>query len=257
MIHEPDEVDTRLGMKEKPNLPRHVAVIMDGNGRWAKEHNLPRIEGHRRGSKVVRSIVEASRKLGIEVLTLYAFSEENWNRPEDEVNSLMGLLAEFLQSELAEMMEHDIRLCAVGRLSSLPDFVREILSESVDITKDNKTMTLALALSYGGRGEIVDAVREIATLVSERKIAPDTIDEGLIARHLYTRGLPDPDLLIRTSGEMRISNFLIFQSAYTELYFTRTLWPDFTDEEFHAILKEYAKRERRFGLTSEQLLGKA
>jgi undecaprenyl diphosphate synthase len=238
------------------NLPRHVAVIMDGNGRWAKERNLPRIEGHRKGSDVVRKIVEASRKLGIEVLTLYAFSEENWNRPKDEVSSLMGLLAEFLQSELARMIKEDIRLRAVGRLSSLPEVVSDILREAIDITKDNRSMTLVLALSYGGRGEIVDAVREIATLVRDGKIAPGEIDEGLVAQHLYTKGLPDPDLLIRTSGEMRISNFLVFQSAYTELYFTRTLWPDFTDEEFLTILKEYGKRERRFGLTSDQLLGK-
>jgi undecaprenyl diphosphate synthase len=244
-------------MTDMNNLPRHVAVIMDGNGRWAKKRGLPRIEGHRRGSDVVRRIIETSRKIGIEVLTLYSFSEENWKRPEGEVSFLMDLLAEFLQSELPEMMENDIRLVAVGRLSSLPEIVRELLGEAVNITKDNTSMTLVLALSYAGRGEIVDAVREIAALVAEGKITPDLIDESLVAGHLYTRGLPDPDLLIRTSGEMRMSNFLVFQSAYTELFFTRTLWPDFTDEEFLAILKEYGTRERRFGLTSDQISGKA
>jgi undecaprenyl diphosphate synthase len=244
-------------MTDKNNLPRHVAVIMDGNGRWAKKRGLPRIEGHRRGSDVVRRIIETSRKIGIEVLTLYSFSEENWKRPEGEVSFLMDLLAEFLQSELPEMMENGIRLVAVGRLSSLPEIVRELLGEVVKITKDNTSMTLVLALSYSGRGEIIEAVREIAALAAEGKITPDKIDESLVSGHLYTRGLPDPDLLIRTSGEMRMSNFLVFQSAYTELYFTRTLWPDFTDEEFLAILKEYGTRERRFGLTSDQLSGKA
>lgn len=244
-------------MTDIKNLPRHVAIIMDGNGRWAKDRNLPRVEGHRKGSEVVRKIVEASRKIGIEVLTLYAFSEENWNRPKTEVTALMGLLAEFLQSELPKMMDEHIRLCAVGRFSQLPDIVRRILTETVKITGRNDGMTLNLALSYSGRGEIVDAVREIAAEVSEKRVTLEEIDEDMIARHLYTKSLPDPDLLIRTSGEMRISNFLLYQAAYTELYFTRTLWPDFTKEEFLSALKDYSRRERRYGLTSEQLAEKA
>jgi undecaprenyl diphosphate synthase len=243
-------------MKDMKNIPRHVAIIMDGNGRWAKEKNLPRVEGHRKGSEVVRKIVEVSRETGIKVLTLYAFSEENWNRPKDEVGALMGLLAEFLQSERPKMMKERIRLSAVGRFSQLPDIVRRILLETIDITKDNGGMILNLALSYSGREEIVDAVKQIAAQVAEKQVAPEEIDEDMIARHLYTKSLPDPDLLIRTSGEMRISNFLLFQVAYTELYFTKTLWPDFTKEEFLSALKDYSRRERRYGLTSEQLTGK-
>ncbi len=244
-------------MKDMKNTPRHVAIIMDGNGRWAKEKNLPRVEGHRRGSEVVRKIVEVSRETGIKVLTLYAFSEENWNRPKDEVQALMGLLAEFLQSELPKMMNERIRLCAIGRFSQLPDIVRRILLETVAFTKDNGGMTLNLALSYSGRGEIVDAAKEIAAEVAEKRVTLEEIDEDMIARHLYTKSLPDPDLLIRTSGEMRISNFLLFQAAYTELFFTQTLWPDFTKEEFLSVLKDFSRRERRYGLTSEQLSGKA
>ncbi len=229
---------------------------MDGNGRWAKERNLPRVEGHRKGSEVVRKIVEASRKSGIKILTLYTFSEENWSRPKDEVGALMSLLTEFLHTELPKMMDERVRLCAIGRFSLLPDIVREVLLETVKLTKDNKGMTLVLALSYSGRGEIVDAVKEIARLAADKKVTSEQIDEDMIAGHLYTRSLPDPDLLIRTSGEMRISNFLLFQAAYTELYFTRTLWPDFTQEEFLSALRDYSGRERRYGLTSEQLTGK-
>ncbi len=243
-------------MNDMKNIPRHVAIIMDGNGRWAKEKNLPRVEGHRRGSEVVRKIVEVSRETGIKVLTLYAFSEENWNRPKDEVQALMGLLAEFLQSELPKMMDERIRLCAIGRFSQLPDIVRRVLLETVALTKDNGGMILNLALSYSGRGEIVDAAKEIAVQVAEKRVTSEEIDEDMIARHLYTKNLPDPDLLIRTSGEMRISNFLLFQAAYTELFFTQTLWPDFTKEEFLSALKNYSSRERRYGLTSEQLTGK-
>ena len=246
----------RIIMTDVRNLPRHVAIIMDGNGRWAKERNLPRVEGHRKGSEVVRKIVEASRKIGIKILTLYTFSEENWNRPKDEVGALMSLLTEFLHAELPKMMDERIRLCAIGRFSLLPDIVRGILFETIKITKDNKGMTLVLALSYSGRGEIMDAVREIAQLAVDKKVTPQQINEDMIAGHLYTRSLPDPDLLIRTSGEMRISNFLLFQAAYTELYFTPTLWPDFTQEEFLSALQDYSRRERRYGLTSEQLTRK-
>jgi undecaprenyl diphosphate synthase len=244
-------------MTELKNIPRHVAIIMDGNGRWAKARGLPRVEGHRKATEVVRKIVEASQDVGIEILTLYTFSEENWNRPKLEVQALMGLLVDFLQSELPKMMKERTRLHAVGRFSQLPDIARRVLVETVGLTKDNGGMTLNLALSYSGRGEIVDAVKEIAVQVAEKKVKPEEIDEDMIARHLYTKSLPDPDFLIRTSGEMRISNFLLFQSAYTELYFTQTLWPDFTQEEFLSALKDYSKRERRYGLTSEQITGKA
>jgi len=242
-------------MTDIKNLPRHVAIIMDGNGRWAKEKNLPRVEGHRKGSEVVRKIVEASRKAGIEFLTLYAFSEENWNRPRAEVGALMSLLAEFLRSELPKMMDERIRLCAVGRFSQLPGIVREVLLEAVRITKDNTGMTLVLALSYSARGEMVDAVKQIVDLAVDKKVTTEQVDEDMIARYLYTKNLPDPDLLIRTSGEMRISNFLLYQIAYTELFFTQTLWPDFTKEEFLSALQNYSRRERRYGMTSEQLEG--
>jgi undecaprenyl diphosphate synthase len=243
-------------MTDIKNIPRHVAIIMDGNGRWAKKRGLPRVEGHRRATEVVRAIIEASQNIGIEVLTLYTFSEENWNRPKDEVGALMSLLTEFLHKELPKMMKERIRLCAIGNFSLLPSLVRTGLLETIKITKDNDGMKLVLALSYGARGEIVDAVREIAKLVADKEVSPEEIDEDMVAGHLYTRSLPDPDLLIRTSGEMRISNFLLFQAAYTELYFTRTLWPDFTQEEFLSALRDYSKRERRYGMTSEQLAGK-
>ena len=230
---------------------------MDGNGRWAKRRGLPRVEGHRKATEVVRAIIEAGRKVGLKVLTLYTFSEENWNRPKDEVGALMSLLTEFLHTELPRMMNERIRLCAIGNFSLLPKLARIALQETVKLTKDNDGMKLVLALSYSARGEIVEAVREIAKLVADKEVSPEQIDEDMVAGHLYTRSLPDPDLLIRTSGEMRISNFLLFQAAYTELYFTKTLWPDFTEEEFLAALQDYSKRERRYGLTSEQLTGKA
>jgi undecaprenyl diphosphate synthase len=240
-------------MTDIAKLPRHVAIIMDGNGRWATKRGLPRVEGHRKATEVVRAIIEASQEIGVEVLTLYTFSEENWNRPKDEVGALMSLLAEFLKSEFPRMMKERICLHAVGNLSLLPGLARTALQETIRLTKDNDGMKLVLALSYSARGEIVEAVREIAKLVADKEVSPEQIDEDMLAGHLYTRSLPDPDLMIRTSGEMRISNFLLFQAAYTELYFTRTLWPDFTKEEFLAALRDYSKRERRYGMTSEQL----
>jgi undecaprenyl diphosphate synthase len=205
------------------------------------------------GSKVVRMVVEVSRKIGIEVLTLYAFSEENWNRPKNEISALMKLLSEYLKKELPKMMEENIRLNAIGKLDSLPDFVQKVLRDTMAETGKNRSMTLNLALSYSARGEIINAVRTLAGLAKEGKIAPSDIDEALFAEQLYTRDLPDPDLLIRTSGEMRISNFLLYQIAYTELYLTKTHWPDFTKEEYLKALYDYASRERRFGLTSEQI----
>ncbi len=243
-------------MINKESLPRHVAIIMDGNGRWARERRLDRIEGHRKGSKVVRMVVEISRKIGIEVLTLYAFSEENWNRPKNEISALMKLLAEYLKKELPKMMEEDIRLNAIGKLDSLPDFVQKVLRETIAQTNKNKNMILNLALSYSARAEIINAARILAGLAKEGKITPSDIDEALFSKYLYSKDLPDPDLLIRTSGEMRLSNFLLYQIAYTELYITKTHWPDFSKEEYFKALYDYSSRERRFGLTSEQLQGK-
>jgi len=234
-------------------LPRHVAIIMDGNGRWAKERDLPRIEGHKKGSDVVREIVECSREVGIEVLTLYAFSEENWNRPKDEVGGLMKLLAEYLISELPRMMKEKIRLNAIGNIEELPGFVKDLIVRTMTVTGKNDAMILNLALSYSARTEIIDALTSIGRLVKEGEIKPEDIDESLFRRHLYTKDLPDPDLLIRTSGENRLSNFLLFQMAYTEIIFISTLWPDFTRKEYLEALEEYAHRERRFGLTSEQI----
>lgn len=238
---------------KQENLPVHVAIIMDGNGRWARQKNLNRIEGHRRGSEVVSEVVEASIDVGVRILTLYAFSKENWNRPKNEVNALMGLLGEYLGKELKDMMEKGIRLTVIGKIDSLPDFVQKILKDTITITEKNEAMTLNLALSYSAREEMVRAIRAIIEDTKRGEIPPTDIDEEVISRYLYTKDLPDPDLLIRTSGEMRISNFLLYQMAYTEIYFTDTLWPDFSREEYIKALMDYSKRERRFGLTSEQI----
>ena len=228
-------------------LPRHVAVIMDGNGRWARQRLMNRIKGHEKGSETVRTVVRASRELDISVLTLYAFSTENWQRPKTEVSALMMLLERFLKSERKEMMDNDIRLNAIGQIDRLPDFVRKVLEEIMQVTGQNRSMTLNLALSYGARNEIVRMVRSIAEKSISGDIAPEAISEQLVSDHLYTADFPDPDLLIRTSGEMRISNFLLWQIAYSEIYVTKTLWPDFSKEEYIQILKEYQQRERRFG----------
>jgi len=229
------------------NLPRHVAVIMDGNGRWAKQRLMNRIRGHEKGSETVRTVVRTSRELGISVLTLYAFSTENWQRPKAEVAALMMLLDRFLKSERKEMMDNDIRLNTIGQIDRLPDFVRKVLEETMQVTGQNRSMTLNLALSYGARNEIVRMVRSIAEKSISGDITPEAISEQLISDHLYTADFPDPDLLIRTSGEMRISNFLLWQIAYSEIYVTKTLWPDFGKEEYLQILKDYQQRERRFG----------
>ena len=228
-------------------LPRHVAVIMDGNGRWARQRLMNRIKGHEKGSETVRTVVRTSRELGISVLTLYAFSTENWQRPKAEVAALMTLLGRFLKSERKEMMDNDIRLNTIGQIDRLPDFVRKVLDEIMQVTGQNRSMTLNLALSYGARNEIVRMVRSIAEKSISGDITPEAISEQLISDHLYTADFPDPDLLIRTSGEMRISNFLLWQIAYSEIYVTKTLWPDFSKEEYIQILKEYQQRERRFG----------
>ncbi len=238
---------------ESKALPRHVAVIMDGNGRWAKRRALNRVRGHEQGAESVRVIVRTARELGIEFLTLYAFSEENWRRPRTEVQALMKLLKRFLKSELKEMLDNGIRLQTIGRTHRLPDDVRSTLLEVMNETARNRDMTLTLALSYGGRQELTDGVTRLAERVRAGELAPGDITEDVIAGALYTSAVPDPDLLIRTSGEFRISNFLLWQIAYTEIYVTPTLWPDFRKEEFHAAVEDYRGRERRYGATGDQL----
>ena len=240
---------------DKEKLPKHIAIIMDGNGRWAKKKLLNRISGHMKGVDAVREVVTACRELGIKILTLYAFSIENWRRPKEEVKALMGLLKDYLLKERQEMIENNIRLSAVGRLGDLPSDVQTTLQETMRMTKDCDGMILNLALSYGGRSEILHAVQGILSDFQKKKIEPEEINQERFTRYLWTWGLPDPDLLIRTSGEFRISNFLLWQIAYTELYVTETLWPDFDRRELLKAIADYQSRERRFGLTSEQLNG--
>ncbi len=230
-------------------LPAHVAIIMDGNGRWAKKRSWIRVKGHEQGAETVRTIVRTSRKVGINVLTLYAFSTENWQRPGKEIRALMHLLKKFLKSEEKEMVENDIRLESIGDIHRLPGDVVQALTHAKKVTADNHGMQLNLALSYGAREEIVRMVRHLAESVGKKTLAPEDIDAKMISDHLYTAGLPDPDLLIRTSGEMRISNFLLWQIAYSEIFVTDTLWPDFTEDEYLSILDNYRQRERRFGKT--------
>jgi len=233
-------------------LPRHLAIIMDGNGRWAKRRGLPRIIGHRQGVKAVHSTVRLCRELDIPVLTLYAFSQENWGRPRAEVSALMDLLYDNLKSELDEMLGNQISLRAIGQIERLPERVRTCLLDTIERTSSNTAMIFNLALSYGGRAEIVGAARRLAKRCLSGTLDPEDIDEAVFASNLDTAGLPDPDLLIRTSGENRLSNFLLFQTAYSEFYITPTLWPDFGKDELLKALFEYQKRERRFGLTDEQ-----
>lgn len=236
-------------------LPRHVAIIMDGNGRWARRRGLVRIKGHVAGVESVRTIVRLARKLGVSYLTLFAFSEENWQRPAMEIRALMALLRRFLHRELPEMQENQIALKAIGNLPQLPAAVQRDLAQTIAATAQGTAnkMVLTLALSYGGRSEIVQAVQALARDLLAGRLAPEEIDATLLARYLYTADLPDPDLMIRTSGEYRLSNFLLWQSAYTELYVTDTLWPDFREEDFLAALDAYCQRDRRFGLTQEQI----
>jgi undecaprenyl diphosphate synthase len=239
---------------DKNRLPRHVAIIMDGNGRWAKLRGKSRIEGHRRGKTSVRVIVEMSRKIGIPFLSLYAFSTENWLRPEDEVHALMGLLEHYLIAEQPKLMRYGIRLLAIGDRQRLPEGVRQILEQVILLTRGNTRMTVILALSYSGRDEIVRMARKVAADIRDGTLQPEAVDESAVAARLDTAGIPDPDLLIRTSGELRISNFYLWQLAYTELYVTRTLWPDFREKEYLQALIEYQHRRRRFGRTDEQLV---
>jgi undecaprenyl diphosphate synthase len=234
-------------------LPKHVAIIMDGNGRWAKQRALNRIRGHEEGAESVREIVRVTRRIGIPWLTLYAFSEENWKRPQYEISALMKLLKRFLKAELNEMLENGIRFQAIGRIYKLPRDVQEVLQEIVEKTSPNRETVLTLALSYGGRQEMMDATQAIAQKIEKGDVTSRDITEDLIAENLYTAGMPDPDLLIRTSGECRVSNFFLWQMAYTEIYMTPTLWPDFRGKEYLKALEEYQRRERRFGATGDQL----
>jgi undecaprenyl diphosphate synthase len=238
---------------QKNFLPKHLAIIMDGNGRWAKQKGKLRVFGHENGTKSVRQVVEACAELGIKNLTLYAFSTENWNRPKLEVDALMRLLVSSLRKELKILQKNNIKLQAIGSLESLPKKAKNELFEVIEKTKSNTHMTLTLALSYGSREELKNAVKEICHKVKNNIISLDSIDESIINQHLYTHDLPDVDLLIRTSGEHRISNFLLWQIAYAELYFTNVLWPDFSKEDLYEALINYQNRERRFGKTSEQI----
>lgn len=237
----------------KERLPKHIAIIMDGNGRWAKKQGNARIFGHKNAMKAVRDVCEACAELGVGYLTLYAFSTENWNRPKMEVSALMDLLVSAINTETDTLIKNNIRLNAIGRLTDLPEKVRTNLAEAIDKTKGNTGLTLSLALSYSSKVEIVEAVQRLAQDVKDGKMPVGNIDGGVISQYLYTRGMPDPDLLIRTSGELRISNFMLWQLAYSELYFTPTLWPDFDKEELYKAIVDYQQRERRFGMTSEQI----
>jgi undecaprenyl diphosphate synthase len=237
---------------DKERLPRHVAIIMDGNGRWATQRGLSRIAGHRRGKDSVKEIVETARRLGIQYLSLYAFSTENWQRPRDEVRALMRFLRHYLVAEMKRMMKNGIRLVAIGNLRKLPREVQVALRNAVEETRHNAGMTVVLAVSYGGREELTDAARAIARRIRRGELEPDDVDEEVVGAHLSTAGIPDPDLLIRTSGELRISNFLLWQIAYTEIYVTETLWPDFRERQFLDALEHFLSRERRFGRTREQ-----
>ena len=245
-----------MDFKEKINpdaLPKHVAIIMDGNGRWARNQGLMRAAGHEKGTKSVREVVEGCSEIGVKNLTLYAFSTENWNRPKLEVDTLMRLLVSSLKKEIKTLTENDIALNAIGCLDNLPAKAHRELKEVIKKTKDNSRMTLTLALSYGSREEITSAVKEISEKVQNGEFSSKAIDESVINKHLYTRNLPDVDLLIRTSGEQRISNFLLWQIAYAELYFSEKLWPDYRKNDLFEAIYNYQNRERRFGKTSEQL----
>lgn len=233
-------------------IPQHVAIIMDGNGRWAKQRGLPRLEGHRRGVETVRTVVDAARAIGIRYITLYAFSVENWKRPTEEVSGLMGLLDYFLKRELNNLIKNRVRLLTIGRTDALPENVQRELNRVIEATKDFTEWTLVLALNYGSRTEVADAARDYAAAVQAGKEPAGSSWENF-SRYLYTAKIPDPDLLIRTSGELRISNFLLLQCAYSELIFTPVAWPDFGAADLQAAVDEYARRERRYGLTGEQL----
>lgn len=245
-----------MSLKEKIDpgrLPRHIAIIMDGNGRWAKRRGQARVFGHESGVQSVKIVTEACAELGIEYLTLYAFSTENWNRPAFEVNALMELLVNTIHAEIDTLMKNEVRLLTIGDISSMDTRIQEELKEAMQKTSQNQRMSLVLALNYSAKWEITQAVQQIAVLAKNNQIEPDDINQEVVAEHLNTAGIPDPELLIRTSGESRISNFLLWQIAYAELYFTPKLWPDFGKEELYEALVNYQCRERRFGMISEQL----
>lgn len=249
--------ESQMDFKSQINLeklPRHIAVIMDGNGRWAKQHGKPRIFGHRNGVRAVRAITEAAAELGIEYLTLYAFSTENWGRPHTEVSALMGLLVETMHNEINTLMKNNIRLQAIGDITKLPEATYRTLLKGMEQTRDNSRMTLVLALNYSARWEMIQAVQQIATAVQNGQIQPSEINEQVFTNALSTKGIPDPELLLRTSGETRLSNFLLWQAAYAELYFTSVMWPDFDKQHLYEAIVNYQNRERRFGKTSEQIL---
>ena len=239
----------------KNDMPKHLAIIMDGNGRWAENKGRNRIHGHSHGVKAVQEVVEEAVQLKIEYLTLYAFSTENWSRPQEEIGILMKLLVNTLRNEFEKLLENRIKLNVIGSIHQLPEMVQNELEYVVQQTQNNSEMTLTLALSYGGREELTNVIKKLANKVKDNIISPEKIDQSIINEHLYTQDLPDVDLLIRTSGEKRISNFLLWQIAYAELYFSKVLWPDFTKKHLHKALISYQKRERRFGKTSKQLLG--
>ena len=236
---------------ESLRMPVHIAVIMDGNGRWAQARGLPRVEGHRRGANTVRRISEACRELGVSYLTLYCFSNENWKRPQEELSFLMGLLKTYLIQERPTLLKNDIRLTIIGRREGIPDDVQAEMDRSVELSQNGKSLTLCLAINYGSRQEIVDAVRSIAGQVQNGVLDPAMIDEAMFASHLYTSGMPDPDLLIRTSGEMRISNYLLWQISYSELWITEKAWPEFDKDDLVQAIADFNKRDRRFGGIAE------
>jgi len=248
---------TDLSLKDQidpARMPRHIAIIMDGNGRWAKKNFRPRVEGHREGVKAVDRIVTLCRKLNVEALTLYAFSDENWNRPLTEISALMKILDFYLKKELARMQKENIRFNTIGRIEELSPDIQKIIRNAEDVTRNNGGMVLTLALSYGGRQEILDAVKKIAEKVKSGYLETEDIDSQLFSSFLYSHPLPDPDLLIRTSGELRISNFLLYQIAYTELHYTSVFWPDFSEDDLLKAIIDYQKRERRFGMIQEQIV---
>src|SRR6202142_1203913 len=238
---------SHLSAEAAASLPQHVAVIMDGNGRWAKSRSLPRVEGHRRGADSAREIIRTAGEGGIKYLTLYAFSAENWNRPKDEVDALMKYLIHYLKTETPELNKNNVRLEVIGQIWRLPENVQEHLKKSIQTLSKNNGLTLIMALSYGSRIEIVDALRRIAEKAKRGQLEPADINEEVISQHLWTRSFPDPDLLIRTSGEMRVSNFMLWQISYSEIYVTETLWPDFRRAAYLKALEDYARRHRRFG----------
>lgn len=247
------QMDKKL-LIDQNRVPKHVAIIMDGNGRWAKRQGMNRVFGHRNALTAVRESIQAATKIKVQAITLYAFSTENWNRPKMEIDALMNLLINSLKKELPEFMENGVKVNSIGAIENLPKNAQKALAEVIEITKDNSNITLTLALSYGSRQEIVNAIKNISKKVVNKELTQEEIDEKTINNHLYTFNLPEVDLMIRTSGEQRISNFLMWQMAYAELYFTDVLWPDFREEHFYDAIINYQNRERRFGKTSEQLI---